>query len=86
MTLLSETTFERIARIVRTTFRLPSESPLLPSTTSEDIDGWDSLTHSILIMSVEEEFEIELPFDRVFTLRDLGDLAELVQATSGALD
>ncbi len=73
--------FAHLAKVVRETFHAKPHVAVTPGTTSADIDGWDSLTHSVLIMRVEEEFGVELPFDRVFDLENLGALAELVRVT-----
>jgi acyl carrier protein len=75
--------FARTARVVRDTFQVKPEVSITPSTTSADVDGWDSLSHSILIMRVEEEFGIELPFDRIFDLENVGALVELITTTRG---
>ena len=72
--------FAQLAKVVRETFHAKPGVVVTPDTTAADIDGWDSLTHSVLIMRVEEEFGVELPFDRVFDLENLGALAELVRA------
>jgi acyl carrier protein len=73
--------FARLAAIVRRTFRLADEAAISPEMSSLDIDGWDSLSHSILIMEVEEEFEVSLALDRVYELSDIGELASLIRST-----
>jgi acyl carrier protein len=75
-------TFERLRAVVCRTFPAAASVDVQRSTTSADIAGWDSLSHSILIMNVEEEFGLDLPLDAVFELDDLGDLADLVDATN----
>jgi acyl carrier protein len=73
---------ERLTTVFKKTFHLPADTKITSSTTSADVDGWDSLAHASLIMSVEEEFGIELPMDRVYDLKDVGELIELVAAAS----
>jgi acyl carrier protein len=73
--------FSRLCAVVRRTFRLADGTPIGPETTSSDIDGWDSLSHSILIMNVEDEFSIVLDSDRVYRLSDIGELAGLIRST-----
>jgi acyl carrier protein len=53
------------------------------ATTSADIDGWDSLSHSILIMGIEEQFGVELPMERAFELHDVGELMDLIGEAGG---
>jgi acyl carrier protein len=78
---MSDATLKRVCACVISTFRLPSDTPITRETTSADVDGWDSLSHAMLIMKVEQEFAVELPFDRVYDLANVGELADLVQAT-----
>ena len=77
-------TFQRVEGIVRKTFRVPDAQPIERSTTSADVAGWDSLSHASLTMNVEEAFGIELPFDRVYELSDVGELADLVDELTGS--
>ena len=76
--------FARVANVVRETFHVQPDVVIAPNTTSADIDGWDSLSHSILIMRVEEEFDMELPFDQIYDLKDIGALVELIRASRGS--
>lgn len=71
-------TQRRIAGVMAQVFRIPRGYEVGRSTTSSDIEGWDSLSHSVLIMKVEEEFGVELPLDRVYSLNDIGALVDLV--------
>jgi acyl carrier protein len=71
--------FELVAAAMRRTFRLNSETVVSPSTTSADIEGWDSLSHSLLLMEIEDVFGIELPIDRIFDLADVQDLVTLIR-------
>jgi acyl carrier protein len=73
---------ERIASVIRETFRLPQHHVVTRATTSADVAGWDSLSHSILIMGIEDQFAIELPIERVFGLHDVGELVDLVRMTA----
>lgn len=79
-----EPVFDRIQKVVIETFRVPAGIAINRETTSADIDGWDSLSHSLLIMNVEEAFGIDLPFDRVYELQNVGELADLVQEITHA--
>lgn len=76
--------FQRIKTIVIKTFRLPEDAAIGLSTTSADVEGWDSLSHAVLIMNVEEAFHTDLPLDRVYALNDVGELVSLVRAAVAA--
>ena len=66
-----------VGDIIRTTFRCPGVE-VTRETSAIDIDGWDSLSHTNLIMEVERKFAIQLPVERMFDLADVGELVDLV--------
>jgi acyl carrier protein len=43
-----------------------------------DVDGWDSLTHMIIINSIEKEFAINFKLKELNKLNNLGTLIELI--------
>lgn len=47
--------------------------------TADNVDGWDSITHLDLIVSVEKEFNIEINGFDVMGLRNVGDLIDLIE-------
>ncbi len=47
--------------------------------TADDINGWDSITHLDLIVAVENRFSIEINGFDVMGLKNVGDLADLVE-------
>ena len=70
--LLAET-----AQIIRRTFRQP-DAEIDRDTQALDIDGWDSLSHTNLILDLEKHFGVRLPSDRVYDLADVGELVDLI--------
>jgi acyl carrier protein len=50
------------------------EISIAPETTSNDIDGWDSLTHVNLITSIETRFDIRFTQKEMLKQRNVGDL------------
>jgi acyl carrier protein len=55
-------TLDRVAGVIRVTFGV-DDLDVTPETIAEDVPGWDSLSHTILILSLEDEFDVELPHD-----------------------
>jgi len=53
---------------------------LCRDTTPSQVDGWNSLRHAELIMSIEEHFGIEYPEDKYLDFETLGDIADIVAA------
>jgi acyl carrier protein len=43
-----------------------------------DIEGWDSLSCTLVILSLEKELQVKLPLNRLFGLDSLGQLADLI--------
>jgi acyl carrier protein len=52
---------------------------LTPLLSAKDVDGWDSLTHIRLILTVEKAFNIKFSTSEIGRLKDVGDLVALVQ-------
>ena len=50
-----------------------------PHMTANDVDGWDSMSHLNLIISVEKEFSIKITGAEVMRLKNIGDLINLVE-------
>lgn len=50
-------------------------------TTARDVRGWDSLRHLRLILAVEQTFKVRLPSTKVSNLKNVGDLADLLERT-----
>ena len=48
------------------------------TTTADDINGWDSLTHMHLIDSVERHFNCEFNFSEVMNFRNVGDMVNAI--------
>lgn len=49
-------------------------------TTAEDIDDWDSLEHINLISAVEDEFGIKFKMSEVSTMKDVGEMVEIIMS------
>ena len=48
-------------------------------TTANDIDAWDSLSHMNMVMAVEVRFKIRFALGELQSLKNVGDLADLVE-------
>ena len=44
-----------------------------------DVDGWDSLTHIRLILTIEKVFKIKFSTSEIGKLENVGDLVALIQ-------
>lgn len=53
------------------------------STTANDIDEWDSLTHMNLIVAVELKFGIKFALGELQSLKNVGDLMDSITRKTG---
>jgi len=53
---------------------------LEPHMTANDVEGWDSLSHLSLIVTVEKEFNIKISGSEVMRLKNVGDLLSLINS------
>ncbi|EKS9795031.1 MULTISPECIES: acyl carrier protein [Burkholderia] len=49
-----------------------------PQLTAADVDGWDSLSHIRLVLSVERAFGIKLAAADISGLKNVGEFADLI--------
>ena len=49
-----------------------------PKLSAKDVDGWDSLTHIRLVLTVEKAFKIKFSTSEVGIFQDVGDLVALI--------
>jgi acyl carrier protein len=53
-----------------------------PMLSAKDVDGWDSLTHIRLILTIEKAFKIKFSTSEIGKLENVGDLVTLIKARS----
>jgi acyl carrier protein len=51
-----------------------------PTLTAKDVDGWDSLNHIRLILTVEKAFNVKVSTSEIGSLENVGDLVKLIKA------
>lgn len=48
--------------------------------TAQDVDGWDSLSHMMIITKIEEKFEIKFKLRDLNKLKNMGSLVSVIQS------
>lgn len=48
------------------------------STTSDDIEDWDSFEHINLVVAVEGEFSFKIPMGKVVTMKNVGEMVDII--------
>jgi len=71
--------YERLAGIFEDVFDDDSIK-ITPELTAKDVDGWDSLTHIRLILTIEKAFKIKFSTSEIGKLEKVGDLVTLIKA------
>lgn len=47
-------------------------------TRAMQVRGWDSLSHTMILMQLEDGFNVRLPMERVLGLGSVGELVDLI--------
>jgi acyl carrier protein len=53
---------------------------LTPELSAKDVDGWDSLNHIRLMLTIEKAFKIKFSTSEIGKLENVGDLVDLIEA------
>lgn len=48
--------------------------------TAKDVDGWDSLSHMMIITKIEEKFNIKFKLRDLNKLKNMGSLVSVIQS------
>lgn len=70
--------YERLTEIFRDIF--DDAISVTPELSANDVDGWDSLTHIRLMLTVEKAFKIKLSTSEIGGLKEVSDLVTLIKA------
>lgn len=53
---------------------------ITPELSAKDVDGWDSLTHIRLMLTVEKAFKVKFATSEIGKLENVGDLVALIRS------
>jgi acyl carrier protein len=54
-----------------------------PELSASDVDGWDSISHIRLVLTVERAFDVKFSASEVGKLKNVGDLVDLIKSKAG---
>ena len=52
---------------------------LTETTTADDVDGWESITHMMIISEVEKQFGIKFKLMDLMNMNNVGDLIKTIE-------
>ena len=52
---------------------------LKPQMTANDVEGWDSLSHVVLILAIENRFHVKFNQKDLLTQKNVGDLVRSIE-------
>ncbi len=67
----------RLQNIFRDVFNRP-KLEIGDTTTSMDIEGWDSFQQINLIVAIEDEFELKVPLKKVNAMANVGEMIDYI--------
>lgn len=71
--------FEKVKSILVDQLDVEDESVTMESNISDDL-GADSLDVVDLVMSMEEEFDIEIPDEEIENMKTVGDIVKFIES------
>jgi acyl carrier protein len=71
--------YSRLAEIFEDVFD-DDTVKLTPELSAKDVDGWDSLTHIRLLLTIEKAFKVKFSTSEIGKLENVGDLVSLIKA------
>ena len=72
-----EEVFERLNKVFRDVFD-DDDITVTETTTSADIDDWDSLEHINLVAAVDQEFGMKFTMGQVVTMKNVGEMVDII--------
>jgi acyl carrier protein len=51
---------------------------IIENYTAEDVEGWDSLTHIMLVVSIEKRFNMKFLSNEITTWKNIGEMIDSI--------
>ena len=68
---------EKLRSLLAEVLRLPDEQ-VNDDLAMKDVDAWDSLVHMQLVLSLEQNFDIQLTFDEIVAMQSVREIKRVL--------
>lgn len=79
---MTDPILQGVSTVLFDAFKVPA-SQVTRELEAADVQGWDSLAHSRVILAIERSFGVRLPTRRAFVAENVGALCDLVTEAGG---
>lgn len=76
---MSTSTLDTLQALMRDVF-MDATIHIEPASTALDVPGWDSLSHTLLVLEIESAFGVQLDLEKVAGCANVGELAGYIDA------
>jgi acyl carrier protein len=74
----TEQIYAELTRIFREVFQ-NEDLVIAPTTTAEDVKGWDSVTHVNVMLAIEMELHVVFNTSEIDEMRTVGELVDAIE-------
>jgi len=67
----------RMGHVIRETLKC-GPVVVTRATQAGDVRGWDSLSHTMILLQIENSFGVRLPIERMYEMKNVGELVDVV--------
>jgi acyl carrier protein len=73
----------KVRAIIAETFNV-ARSDITDDTVADDVDGWDSLAHTVLMVRLQKKLRVAIPEHVAANVQTVGELIEALRRLSAA--
>lgn len=79
---MTSSVFDQVREVSADVFQVPADR-ISRDSSPETLENWDSVQHLNLVLALEQQFGIQFEPEEMDKMKNVGAIAELVQAKSG---
>ncbi len=80
---MTASTLQQVRSIASDIFGVPTDK-IIPESSPETIENWDSMQHLNLVLAIEEKFGVQLEPEDIEGMKNIGAVAALVERLQSA--